>query len=330
MVLVIGLGSMGRRRIELIRKIDSSIDILGVDLNQERRKKAEELYNIKTYTSIEEAQGQFNCESAFVSTSPLSHASIISECLNLNMNVFTEINLVDKGYKENIKLAKDKNKVLFLSSTFMYRKEIEYVKERVKANKGKLSYVYHVGQYLPDWHPWEDYTKFFVGDKRTNGCRELMAIEFPWINDVFGKVIEVKSIKSKNSSLNIDYPDTYHIIFQHESGHQGMIEIDIVSRKAERRLEIYGEELFIKWHGTPDSVEEYNIEKKYFEKVDITKQINQKDGYADFIIEDAYLNEIINFFNVVKKTELPRFTFEEDFRILKLIDEIEGEKEDDK
>ena len=34
-----------------------------------------------------------------------------------------------------------------------------------------------LGQYLPDWHPWESYKSFFVSNKKTNGCRELFAIE---------------------------------------------------------------------------------------------------------------------------------------------------------
>lgn len=324
-VIVIGLGSMGRRRIELIKRFDPSINVFGVDMSSERRQDAEKILDIRTYPSIKEAYLETNAESAFVSTSPLSHAQIINECLNYEMNVFTEINLVVQGYDENIELAKKKNKVLFLSSTFLYRKEIEYIKQVVTDSKLQLSYNYHVGQYLPDWHPWENYKDFFVGDKKTNGCRELMAIEFPWIIETFGKVVDYKVIKGKNSTLKIDYPDTYHILFMHENGHRGMIEIDVVSRKAERKLEVIGEELFLKWNGTPDSVEVFDIHNKESVKIDILKNIERKKGYAEFIVEDAYLNEIINFFNVISGKEKSRFSFEKDLEILKLIDEIEGE-----
>ncbi|MDE6927475.1 MAG: hypothetical protein K2P06_01985, partial [Muribaculaceae bacterium] len=66
-------------------------------------------------------------------------------------------------------------------------------------------YIYHVGQYLPEWHPWENYQDFFVGDKRTNGCREIMAIEFPWLIETFGEIREVSVLHDKMSHLNIDY-----------------------------------------------------------------------------------------------------------------------------
>ena len=53
-----------------------------------------------------------------------------------------------------------------MSSTLQYRKEIQFIKEEVKKVSGKVNYIYHVGQYLPDWHPWENYKDFFVGDAR--------------------------------------------------------------------------------------------------------------------------------------------------------------------
>ena len=36
-IVVIGLGSMGRRRIRLIKQYKNSYKIIGVDLNKERR-----------------------------------------------------------------------------------------------------------------------------------------------------------------------------------------------------------------------------------------------------------------------------------------------------
>ena len=67
----------------------------------------------------------------------------------------------DSGYDENIALAKAKDKILFLSSTFLYRKENQSIIEKVHEAQCPLNYIYHVGQYLPDWHPWESYNNYF-------------------------------------------------------------------------------------------------------------------------------------------------------------------------
>lgn len=321
--IIVGLGSMGRRRARLLQRIDNSIQIIGIDIQDERKKQAEEELGIITRNSIQEACLEFNPDIAFVSTSPLSHAIVIKECLEKDLHVFTELNLVDNGYDENISLAKMKNRTLFLSSTFLYRKEIEYMKEQVDKCDCTLSYLYHAGQYLPDWHPWESYKSFFVGDKRTNGCREFMAIEFPWLIDVFGDIKTVCSICGKDSSLEIDFPDTYQILFEHETGHKGIITIDIVSRKPVRRLEISGENLYLTWDGTPDTLKKYDFVNKSEETVALYESVENREGYSAFIIEDAYKSEIEEFLRVIHAIGTAKYSFAKDKKILSIIKKIE-------
>lgn len=76
-------------------------------------------------------------------------------------------------YDENIKLAEQKGKVLFLSSTPLYKEEMQIVNDKVKENGKLCAHQYHVGQYLPDWHLWDNLKNFFASNKNTNGCREL-------------------------------------------------------------------------------------------------------------------------------------------------------------
>ncbi|NLG02617.1 MAG: Gfo/Idh/MocA family oxidoreductase, partial [Clostridia bacterium] len=181
-VLVIGLGSMGKRRIRIIKKMFPEYSIAGVDGREDRRKECNEKYGIACFSDISAAVDSCHPDCAFVCTSPLSHAYITEICLKENLHVFSEINLIADGYERNRLLAKENQKLLFLSSTPMYKAEMQYISNKLK-NQNKVFYIYHVGQYLPDWHPWENINDFFVSDKRTNGCRELMAIELPWMLD---------------------------------------------------------------------------------------------------------------------------------------------------
>ena len=105
-IIVIGLGSMGRRRIRLLQMYDESVHICGVDMQEGRRKQAEKELGIETKGDIETACKDSRTDMAFISASPLSHAAIIRECLNRNLHVFTELNLTDKEYDANIRLAK--------------------------------------------------------------------------------------------------------------------------------------------------------------------------------------------------------------------------------
>ena len=322
-IIVIGLGSMGRRRIRLLKEYDRELNIVGVDSREDRRNQALSELEVHSFSSVEEAcRLNHKIELAFVCTSPLSHALIIKECLERGLHVFSEINLRPDGYDENIRLAKERGVVLFLSSTFLYREEMKYLKKELQSIRGGFSY-YHVGQYLPDWHPWENYKDFFVGNRATNGCRELMAIEFPWISDVFGQIESVKSIHSKCSALDIDFPDTYQLLISHKNKGTGMVMIDVLSRKAVRRLEVMSEERYISWDGTPEGLSVYNLEKKEDVRVPLYETIHSRSDYSPSIIENAYFSEIENFFDVVNGKAEPRYSFEKDLTTLQWIDKIE-------
>ncbi len=323
-VIVVGLGSMGKRRIRLLSERNDIQYIYGVDAREDRRIEVEDSLHIQTYNCLDDvikAHKDVTC--AFVCTSPLTHKSIISVCLKSQLHVFTEINLLRDGYQENIELAKENNKVLFLSSTFLYRKEIQRIQDEVYAQDNRVNYIYHVGQYLPEWHPWENYHNYFVGDKRTNGCREILAIEFPWLIETFGEISNVSVMHDKMSRLKIDYSDNYMLQLKHRNGNRGMLTVDVVCPKAVRNLEIYAENLYLIWNGTPDSLKKYNIEKKKFDSIYLYDSIEHKDGYQETVIENAYADEIDNFMEVISNNQEQRYGFEKDYKVLKWIDKIE-------
>ena len=329
-IVVIGLGSMGKRRIRLLKQYIerevANVDnwkIIGVDSNGERCGESNEMYGISTYTSLEAALDAETVDCVVISTSPHTHAGIIKECLENRLHVFTEINLLADGYEEIIALAKAENKVLFLSSTFIYRKEMEFIKKAVQEKEFSGLYRYHIGQYLPEWHPWESYKNFFVGRKDTNGCREIFAIELPWIVDVFGEIKAVHSIHKKVSDLEIDYDDSYQVLIEHESGVIGNMSVDIVTPKAGRELEIWSEGFHISWKGTPDTLTRFNRDTGATENIFLYAQIEHKEGYNQFVVENAYYDELINFIHSIEKKEEPRYSFEKDGIILAWIDEIE-------
>ena len=323
-IIIIGLGSMGKRRIRLLKEY-SGLNLFGVDSNIERQREVENKFQIQCFFSISDVLSSKSIDCAFVCTSPLSHADIIHDCLQKGLHIFTEINLVTDRYDENIRLAKEKNLILFLSSTFLYRKETQVIIDKIQKVKSPLNYIYHVGQYLPDWHPWESYNDYFIGNPRTNGCREIMAIDLPWIVSAFGPITNVSTVKSKNSKLNINYNDNYLITIGHENGNKGVLAVDVITRKATRNIEIFGETFQMSWNGTPDSLVEFNIDNNKEETINLDSASEHEAGYATFITENPYREEIKTFFELVKRERSSvLWDFEKDKSILDIIDKIEA------
>lgn len=324
-ILVVGLGSMGKRRIRLLKLMNHLGIIIGIDKKIDRCKFVKSHMGIECYESFEEAEKAIEIDCVFICTPPLTHADMIHLCLAHGYHVFSEINLVSNKYDENIALAQEKNKTLFLSSTPLYEAEMQFMKQEIDPNNDLYVYQYHVGQYLPDWHPWDDLENFFVSQKRTNGCRELLAIELPWIQSVFGKINRVNVVKKKLTNLKIDFPDTYLIQIEHEKGSIGNLLIDVISRQAVRHLEILSEKVYIKWEGTPDSLYHKDIlpSGEGEMKLVLVGEYMHEQGYGEFINEYAYMKEIEDFFNAIRGKE-PLYNFEKDKEVLLLIDKIES------
>ena len=336
-IAVIGLGSMGKRRVRLlldyIRQEKATEaetwTIYGVDAREDRRDEAEKLYHIRTCEKLSEALSV--CQAAIVSTSPLSHRALIHECLMAGVDVFTEINLVSNGYEENVQLAEAKQRVLFLSSTFLYRRENQYIIKTVQEESAPLNYTYHIGHDLPDWHPWEAVQDYFIGDKRTNGCREIMAIDFPWLVEAFGRIKSIDVKKSCNTVLPIDYSNNYLLLIEHETSdgkvNKGMVAIDVMSRKAVRNMEVFNENLYLSWNGSPQGLYHHNNKTGEEEQVELYEHVIRQEGYSNFVIENAYYGELAAFLQAVEQRDLTcggAYGFCEDHVTLDWIDRIEA------
>ncbi len=321
--LIVGLGSMGKRRARLIKSLSASHEIYGVDSSAERQIEAESL-GIFCYDSLPKALEAQRYDAAFVCTAPLTHSLLIDSLLQAELPVFTELNLVPDGYEELMEKAQEKNLPLFLSSTMLYRAEVQWINAQVRAFEKPVNYLYHIGQYLPDWHPWENYKDFFVGNKRTGGVREILGIELPWLLKTFGPVSAVSVQKDSISTLDLPYEDSWFITLRHENGVKGFLAADVVSPKPVRNLEIYGEGLHLFWEGSPQSLAYWDGDTREKTQVDsYVGEVQQDSRYSDNIVENAYLEEILNFYEVIEGKGSPRWSFAEDLSALRLIDKME-------
>ncbi len=287
-ILICGLGSMGKRRIGILQSEYSEFELVGTDTRRDRCEEVESQFNIKTISDYEKAFSATEPFAVFVCTPPISHTKIVLYALENKAHTFSEINLSCGGYANILKTAKKSNRIAFLSSTFLYREEIKWIFGHIK-DYDKLSYRYHVGQYLPDWHPWEKYTDFFVADKQQSACREILAIELPWMTMAFGKVKQFKVMKDRVSDLDLDYDDTVHLIIEHVNGIKGTLSIDCVSARGIRKLEIYSHQFYVEWEGTPESLSVYEPGEKKMVPVPLCSAIQKNRAYEAFIIENPYI-----------------------------------------
>jgi len=322
--LVVGLGSMGKRRIRNLKHLHQD-NVIGFDVREDRCKEVYDKYKIKTFSDITEALKE-SPNAMIISTPPNLHMKYAKIAIKNDIHFFTEASVLQEEMEEVIQNLGKSQIVGFASHTMRYHPIVVEVKNILKKNTiGKpLSFLYHSGQYLPDWHPFEDYRNYYVSKRKTGACREIVPFELLWLIEIFGKLNSVSAMKSKVSNLEADIDDIYNVLLDFKSGLQGNFSVDVIARYPYRQLKILGENgvIFADWS-------ERNV--RYFTKESGWNSTKTDDGTVEegYIHgEDMYIQEMNMFIKAIKKEIPVPYTFKEDFAVLKILEAIEKSSED--
>ena len=77
--LVVGLGSMGKRRVRNLQAL-GHVEIAGYDPRLDRREEAAGKYGIRVFETFEAGVAQFEPAALVISTDPLYHAELRIRC----------------------------------------------------------------------------------------------------------------------------------------------------------------------------------------------------------------------------------------------------------
>lgn len=319
--LVIGLGSMGKRRIRCLIALGADPkDIWGMDINSNRCEETQEKYGIKIAASEENID--FNeIEAIIVSLPPDKHNIGVDVAVKYRKPVFVEASVI----LEDVRKIKEISGNIFVapSCTFKFHPMIKKIKSIIASGEyGKVcNFSYHSGQYLPDWHPWEDVNDFYVSNRITGGAREIVPYELTWLVDVFGFPVDIKGYYRKTGNVGCDIEDSYASSLDY-GNMVGNLLVDVVSRYPARNLIINFEEGQIQWRWDMEQIEIYKADAN---KPIYIKQGEQRheQGYSSMIGEDMYIEEIASFLEgIVDNKKYPN-TLEEDIKVLGLLNKIE-------
>lgn len=325
-ILQVGLGSMGKRRIRnlFFHKIPAR-DIFGFDINKTRCDEAGKYFKIKTFSNFDQAVKEVNPDVYIISTPPNLHAKYFLYAAKKKKHFFVEVTTTDDGYKKLEKLL-DGTFVAAPSCSYRYFEPIRLMHDLVARGEiGRVeAFSHHMGQYLPDWHPWENYRNFYVAENETSACREMVPFELSWIQWVINeKIVDACGFSGKVSDLDITTDDVYAAALQSESGILGTLLVDIVSREPIRNFRILGTEGIIEWELMKHQVR-FKKPKEKWQIIKLAK--GKKVGEYKTSTEGMYEDEIKDFLDASYGNITYTYTFSEDQRNLDLLKKIEGRK----
>lgn len=323
-ILVVGLGSMGKRRVRNLQFIGYK-SIAGFDLREDRRAEANQKYGIETFESFDAAVSAYKPQLLIISVPPDLHHIYMKEAIRLKIPAFIEASVVDTDLDNIIKESALNDVLLVPSSTFYFHPAIRIIESIVKSGElGSLSNVlYHSGQYLPDWHTYEAVSEYYVSNPATGGCREIVPFELCWLTKILGFPTSVTGICKKTIDIPgaPDIYDTCNALFDYNS-FMLMLTVDVVSRIATRRLTINGSLRQLRWDWDEKNVNVFDPATGKFKEYPF-ETLNSESGYNKNITEQMYIDEMKSFVNAALNKGIFENTLVNDKRILELLYSIE-------
>lgn len=324
-ILVIGLGSMGKRRVRNLQALGIT-NIIGLDQRQDRREETTNNYHIETICSFNEIIYRYKFDAFVISLPPDIHHVYMKKALELGIPAFIEASVVDTDFEQIIKEAKDKNICLAPSCTLFFHPAIQKINEIIKNKElGKISnFLYHSGQYLPDWHTYEDVSEYYVSKKETGGGREIVPFELTWITLLLGFPNRVvgfykNTIKIKGAD---EIDDTYNLLMDYGQSIFNL-SVDVVSRYATRRLVINGDKKQLYWNWDDNMIKIYDPMSNDWQEIKY-ETISAQNGYNKNITEQMYIDEMAAFLKATKNECPFPNTLTHDHKVLKVLYAVES------
>ncbi len=248
--LIVGLGSVG------IRHLNNLVD-LGIEEFVVCRERGlappDEIRttNIKTVSDLNQAMAE-KPDFAVVASPTFRHFETALSLIQQKIPVYLEKpGSTTPGEMQGLLLESEKLKVpVTIGYQLRFHPTLKMVKSWLKQNKiGRVFSVRaDVGEYLPDFHPWEDYRGSYAAKSAMGGGVLLtLSHEIDYLHWLFGDLEDGLALGGKWTPLEIDVEDHVLALLQFSSGAKVSLSMDYWRKPPVRQLKIVGEDGEIHW-----------------------------------------------------------------------------------
>lgn len=172
-----------------------------------------------------------------------------------------------------------------------------------------LSAQAHWGEYLPNWHPWEDYRSGYAARNDLGGGVVLtLCHPLDYLRWLIGEVETVSAKVGKVSDLEIDVEDYAEITLGFNNGRIGHVHLDYYQQPAEHWLEITTTHGQVRWNNDSGMAEIRHIQNGW----------SRLEVLPGFERNDMFLAELRHFIEVIKGNASPACTLMDGRRSLEI------------
>ncbi len=306
-VLVVGLGSIGRRHLANLVLIEPSATPIVWRL---RALDKEDPTPYQVVRTLSDALA-LKPDAALVTCPASLHVEIATALAQHGIPLFVEKPLSHSltGVEHLLDLCRGKGVLLMVGYNLRFYPPLQTLRRAVmEGGIGRLlSLRAEVGQYLPDWRPGIDYRGSVSARAELGGGAVLeLSHEIDYVRWIAGDVRQVTACVAKLSDLDLDVEDTAEIVCTFESGAIGSLHLDMVQRPPTRNCRVVGTEGVLVWDHMTHEVQ--------LVRGDGTRESIHPP--ADVPVNLSYLDELRHFLHAVRTGSAPLVSGDDGLRTL--------------
>ena len=302
--LFVGLGSIGQRHLRNLRKLKPNIDLIAVRSTRSAPALSEtnqvisditvsEKYKIKEFDSLQLALEQ-QPDLVFVTNPTSLHLGVAYEALSAGCYVFIEKPLSHtwEGVEDLIKAEKEsEHKKIAIGYQFRFHPALLLVKKALNEKRiGRLIGAQLInGEYMPGWHPYEDYRISYAARRDLGGGALVTQIhDFDNAMWLFGYPEKLFAIGGQLSELEIDVEDSVQVLMQCKEQHRKFpvtINLNYLQWPPRRTISIVGDKGTIQ-------CDLINMEVTFSDCAN--KQV-ESHSFSDYDRNQLFIDEMNNF-----------------------------------
>ena len=308
--LIISLGSIGKRHLSNLKKLDKNAKIV-ILRHQKINDTSNE--NVIEVNQMEDAL-RFKPTVAIIASPAVFHIEQAITLLRHNIHLFIEKPLSHNLDNINLLQHIAEEKSLIVMIGYVLRFSPILIKVRLLLEESVIGNILstsaHYGQYLPNWRPNQDYRQTVSAKKELGGGILLeISHEFDYLRWLFGNITSVVSNVTNTNVLDMNAEDKADILIEFNQGFFGSVHINCLEKKAYRAFSINGSNGNIFCDLNNGKI-----------KIDCNESIEVLDFTQ--VESDIYLDELNCFLEGVKFNKRPPIGLDDGIEIVKIVEAI--------
>lgn len=303
-VLLVSLGSIGRRHLANLRLLEPATEVAFL------RRNIEANFPERQFTTIDEAVA-WKPDAAIICSPATQHLAVARILAERGIALFIEKPLADstEGVAEFLQSSRVP---VMVGYCLRFHPLLTAARDALLA--GRIGRLHHlraeVGQWLPDWRTGTDYRETVTARRELGGGALLeLSHELDSARWLGGEVTGVSARVARLGELEINVEDSADITLQFASGAVASVHLDLLAQPAFRRCRLVGSDGAIEVDFLAGRAELFTARGEA-----------EKLASAPADRNEMYLEELRHFLACVRSSETPAITGVDGQRVLEIID----------